>query len=165
MAVAVADESSIFITDDAYEFSAPRFFDFISKETENEKRRSEIWFDPSLSYAPSRTPPSSRLASKSHFLTITLHCLPFGLWLQFELGLFDAFAFGQFCKKRDRASKLFCCVVFFDWELFLFLVRVSTTSSTVEFWSLVDTSRFICGVRKSISLSIPKHLQLCFVGK
>ncbi|KAG5551946.1 hypothetical protein RHGRI_010145 [Rhododendron griersonianum] len=53
MAVAVAEESSIFITDDAYEFSAPRFFDFISKETENDKRRSEIWFDSSLSYAPS----------------------------------------------------------------------------------------------------------------
>ncbi|KAI8558570.1 hypothetical protein RHMOL_Rhmol04G0105100 [Rhododendron molle] len=53
MAVAVAEESSIFITDDAYEFSAPRFFDFISKESENDKRRSEIWFDSSLSCAPS----------------------------------------------------------------------------------------------------------------
>ncbi|KAF7144706.1 hypothetical protein RHSIM_Rhsim04G0070200 [Rhododendron simsii] len=46
-------EADICITDDAYEFSAPRFFDFISKETENDKRRSEIWFDSSISYAPS----------------------------------------------------------------------------------------------------------------
>lgn len=40
--------------DEIYEFSAPRFFDFIDEETEEEIRRAEFWFETSLSYAPSR---------------------------------------------------------------------------------------------------------------
>lgn len=40
--------------DEIYEFSAPRFFDFINEETEEEIRRAEFWFETSLSYAPSR---------------------------------------------------------------------------------------------------------------
>lgn len=40
--------------DDAYEFSAPRFFDFIEGESEEDKRRAELWFDSALTYAPSR---------------------------------------------------------------------------------------------------------------
>nr|CAD1840946.1 unnamed protein product [Ananas comosus var. bracteatus] len=39
--------------DEIYEFSAPRFFDFINEETEEEIRRAEFWFETSLSYAPS----------------------------------------------------------------------------------------------------------------
>ena len=40
--------------DETYEFLAPRFFDFINGETEEDARRAELWFDTALSYAPSR---------------------------------------------------------------------------------------------------------------
>ncbi|CAL5083151.1 unnamed protein product [Urochloa decumbens] len=39
--------------DEAYEFSAPRFFDFINEETEEAVRAAEAWFEASRSYAPS----------------------------------------------------------------------------------------------------------------
>ncbi|KAI3439860.1 uncharacterized protein J3R85_004271 [Psidium guajava] len=39
--------------DETYEFSAPRFFDFISGETEEDQRRAELWFESALSYGPS----------------------------------------------------------------------------------------------------------------
>ncbi|GMY10150.1 protein TPX2-like isoform X3 [Fagus crenata] len=39
--------------DEAYEFSAPRFYDFIKGETEDDVRKAELWFDSALSYAPS----------------------------------------------------------------------------------------------------------------
>ncbi|KAF8669525.1 hypothetical protein HU200_051328 [Digitaria exilis] len=39
--------------DEAYEFSAPRFFDFINEETEEAIRAAESWFEAALSYAPS----------------------------------------------------------------------------------------------------------------
>ncbi|XP_077253897.1 targeting protein for XKLP2 isoform X2 [Tasmannia lanceolata] len=42
-----------FQIDETYEFSAPRFFDFINDETEEEKRMAELWFETALSYAPS----------------------------------------------------------------------------------------------------------------
>ena len=41
--------------DEAYEFSAPRFYDFIKGETEEQLLKAELWFDSALSYAPSRT--------------------------------------------------------------------------------------------------------------
>jgi targeting protein for Xklp2 len=47
--------------DEAYEFSAPRFYDFLKGETEDEVRKAELWFDSALSYAPSRTYPSLSL--------------------------------------------------------------------------------------------------------
>lgn len=40
--------------DEIYEFSAPRFFDFIKGESEEETREAELWFETALSYAPSR---------------------------------------------------------------------------------------------------------------
>jgi len=43
------------VMDETYEFSAPRFFDFIKGETVEESQRVELWFDTALSYAPSRT--------------------------------------------------------------------------------------------------------------
>ncbi|XAR55534.1 hypothetical protein NMG60_11035631 [Bertholletia excelsa] len=46
-------DDSVFVIDEAYEFSAPRFFDFINGETEEEKGEAELWFDTALSYAPS----------------------------------------------------------------------------------------------------------------
>ncbi|KAF8411132.1 hypothetical protein HHK36_003671 [Tetracentron sinense] len=39
--------------DETYEFSAPRFFDFINGESEADMHRAEHWFENSLSYAPS----------------------------------------------------------------------------------------------------------------
>lgn len=38
-----------------YEFSAPKFFDFIQGETEDQIREAQLWFDTALTYAPSRT--------------------------------------------------------------------------------------------------------------
>ena len=53
--MAVVDESSVFVIDEAYEFSAPRFFDFMTGESEEDMGKAELWFETSLSYAPSRT--------------------------------------------------------------------------------------------------------------
>ncbi|TKW34905.1 hypothetical protein SEVIR_2G337200v4 [Setaria viridis] len=39
--------------DEAYEFSAPRFFDFINEETEEAVRAAESWFEAAQSHAPS----------------------------------------------------------------------------------------------------------------
>ncbi|KAL6657984.1 hypothetical protein ACP70R_005764 [Stipagrostis hirtigluma subsp. patula] len=39
--------------DEAYEFSAPRFFDFINEETEEAVRAAESWFEAACSHAPS----------------------------------------------------------------------------------------------------------------
>lgn len=47
--------STMMMIDEAYEFSAPRFYDFIKGETEEEVRKAELWFDSALTYAPSRT--------------------------------------------------------------------------------------------------------------
>ncbi|CAN1230975.1 Protein TPX2 [Linum perenne] len=41
------------LIDEIYEFSAPRFFDFTRSESDEEARKAEIWFDTTLSYAPS----------------------------------------------------------------------------------------------------------------
>ncbi|PSS05697.1 hypothetical protein CEY00_Acc18966 [Actinidia chinensis var. chinensis] len=51
--MAVVDESSVFMIDEAYEFSAPRFFDFTNGESEEDTRKAELWFETTLSYAPS----------------------------------------------------------------------------------------------------------------
>ncbi|KAH7834794.1 hypothetical protein Vadar_019796 [Vaccinium darrowii] len=51
----VDDSSGAFVIDEAYEFSAPRFFNFIEGETVEEMRVAEVWFDTALTYAPSRT--------------------------------------------------------------------------------------------------------------
>ncbi|XP_062105968.1 protein TPX2 isoform X2 [Humulus lupulus] len=39
--------------DEAYEFSAPRFFDFVKGESDEDKRKAELWFDTALTHAPS----------------------------------------------------------------------------------------------------------------
>ncbi|KAJ0229340.1 Protein TPX2 [Hirschfeldia incana] len=43
--------------DQTYEFLAPRWFDFINGETEDEARRAELWFQSALSCAPSPSVP------------------------------------------------------------------------------------------------------------
>ncbi|KAJ8484284.1 hypothetical protein OPV22_016769 [Ensete ventricosum] len=52
--------AEILMMDEAYEFSAPRFFDFINGETEEDIKRAELWFETSLSYAPSPFVPRIR---------------------------------------------------------------------------------------------------------
>ncbi|PHT40284.1 hypothetical protein CQW23_19138 [Capsicum baccatum] len=48
----MADLNSL-VMDDDYEFSAPKFYDFINGETEEEKRKAELWFENEINYAPS----------------------------------------------------------------------------------------------------------------
>ncbi|KAF2590339.1 hypothetical protein F2Q70_00042161 [Brassica cretica] len=43
--------------DQTYEFLAPRWFDFVNGETEDEARRAELWFESALSCAPSPSVP------------------------------------------------------------------------------------------------------------
>ncbi|KAF2549105.1 hypothetical protein F2Q70_00019298, partial [Brassica cretica] len=45
------------IVDQSYEFLAPRWFDFVNGETEDEARRAELWFASALSCAPSPSVP------------------------------------------------------------------------------------------------------------
>ncbi|XP_052178024.1 protein TPX2 isoform X2 [Diospyros lotus] len=51
--MAVLHDSNVFLIDETYEFSAPRFFDFVNGETDEDMRQAELWFDTALSYAPS----------------------------------------------------------------------------------------------------------------
>ncbi|PHT37437.1 hypothetical protein CQW23_21010 [Capsicum baccatum] len=48
----MADLNSL-VMDDDYEFSAPKFYDFINGETEEENRKAELWFENEINYAPS----------------------------------------------------------------------------------------------------------------
>lgn len=49
------DDPNSFVIDEAYEFSAPRFYYFIDEETEEETQKAELWFHVTSSCAPSRT--------------------------------------------------------------------------------------------------------------
>ena len=40
--------------DEAYEFSAPKFYDFVKGESDEDSRNAELWFDVTAAYAPSR---------------------------------------------------------------------------------------------------------------
>ncbi|PIN15194.1 hypothetical protein CDL12_12171 [Handroanthus impetiginosus] len=53
--MAALEESSgnLFMIDEAYEFSAPRFYDFIAGETDEDVRKAELWFEDARPYAPS----------------------------------------------------------------------------------------------------------------
>ena len=53
-----------FQVDEAYEYRAPKYFDFVADETEDEVLAAERWFEAGASHAPSRThsvPPPLRL--------------------------------------------------------------------------------------------------------
>ncbi|XP_041006375.1 protein TPX2 isoform X2 [Juglans microcarpa x Juglans regia] len=52
--------STMTMIDETYEFSAPRFYDFIKGETEEEVIKAELWFDSALTYAPSPCMPRIR---------------------------------------------------------------------------------------------------------
>ncbi|XP_048327650.2 protein TPX2 [Ziziphus jujuba] len=64
--MAVAEESdsktttTTMMIDEIYEFSAPRFFDFVKGETDEECRKAEVWFDSDRTYAPSPFMPRIR---------------------------------------------------------------------------------------------------------
>ncbi|KAK4438720.1 protein TPX2 [Sesamum alatum] len=45
MAALEESSSNLFMIDEAYEFSAPRFYDFICGETDEDVRNAELWFD------------------------------------------------------------------------------------------------------------------------
>ncbi|KAL1560663.1 protein TPX2-like [Salvia divinorum] len=57
---AVEESSNLFVVDEAYEFSAPRFHDFMAEETDDEVRRAELWFENALTHAPSPFMPRIR---------------------------------------------------------------------------------------------------------
>ncbi|KAK1302113.1 Protein TPX2 [Acorus calamus] len=46
-------EMNVFQIDEAYEFSAPHFFDFINEETEEDVKKAEHWFVTALTYPQS----------------------------------------------------------------------------------------------------------------
>ncbi|CAA2982168.1 TPX2 isoform X1 [Olea europaea subsp. europaea] len=45
--------NNLFAMDEAYEFSAPQFYDFIHGETDEDRRKAELWFEITLPHAPS----------------------------------------------------------------------------------------------------------------
>ncbi|XP_004305425.1 PREDICTED: protein TPX2-like [Fragaria vesca subsp. vesca] len=46
-------QTSMTMIDEVYEFSAPRFFDFMKEESDADKNKAELWFDSARPYAPS----------------------------------------------------------------------------------------------------------------
>jgi targeting protein for Xklp2 len=61
-----SSEPPQFQVDEAYEYRAPKYFDFVADETDDQVRAAERWFEAGASHAPSRTrsvppPPSFRL--------------------------------------------------------------------------------------------------------
>ncbi|GAV80582.1 TPX2 domain-containing protein/TPX2_importin domain-containing protein [Cephalotus follicularis] len=53
MEVVCEESNGGMMIDEFYEFSAPRFFDFINGESQDDMRKAELWFDTALTYAPS----------------------------------------------------------------------------------------------------------------
>nr|GLL45448.1 protein TPX2 isoform X2 [Ipomoea trifida] len=51
--MATEDDPSALLVDEVYEFSAPRFYDFVHGESEEDARKAELWFETALSYGPS----------------------------------------------------------------------------------------------------------------
>lgn len=49
------EDPNLLVIEEIYEFSAPRFYDFINGETEDDMHKAELWFEITSSYAPSRT--------------------------------------------------------------------------------------------------------------
>ncbi|CAA0816222.1 Protein TPX2 [Striga hermonthica] len=53
MAASEEPSSNFVMVDELYEFSAPRFYDFLGEETEDDVRKAELWFEKARPYAPS----------------------------------------------------------------------------------------------------------------
>ncbi|KAJ6289508.1 hypothetical protein OIU76_025347 [Salix suchowensis] len=45
--------TTLMLVDETYEFSAPKFYDFVKGESDEDSRNAELWFDVTASYAPS----------------------------------------------------------------------------------------------------------------
>ncbi|PRQ45882.1 hypothetical protein RchiOBHm_Chr3g0496491 [Rosa chinensis] len=79
--------STMMMIDEIYEFSAPRFFDFIKDENEDDKINAELWFD-----SPSRTIPyPSSLFFILQFVNSLLRFFSdlFLCWIPFSLQIRD----------------------------------------------------------------------------
>ncbi|KAK4344651.1 hypothetical protein RND71_034827 [Anisodus tanguticus] len=63
-------DSNLLVMDEDYEFLAPRFYDFINGETDEDMRNAELWFENTISYAPS--PFMQRIKSGRMFQLETL---------------------------------------------------------------------------------------------
>ncbi|KAJ8534567.1 hypothetical protein K7X08_016295 [Anisodus acutangulus] len=63
-------DSNLLVVDEDYEFLAPRFYDFINGETDEDMRNAELWFENTISYAPS--PFMQRIRSGRMFQLETL---------------------------------------------------------------------------------------------
>ncbi|KAI3936961.1 hypothetical protein MKX01_015176, partial [Papaver californicum] len=59
------------VIDEIYEFSAPKFFDFINGESEADVRLAEMWFETALSYAPSPFMPRTK-TGRSESIQVSL---------------------------------------------------------------------------------------------
>jgi targeting protein for Xklp2 len=46
--------TTLMLVDEMYEFSAPKFYDFVKGESDEDSRNAELWFDVTAAYAPSR---------------------------------------------------------------------------------------------------------------
>ncbi|KAB2631940.1 protein TPX2 [Pyrus ussuriensis x Pyrus communis] len=57
------------IVDDMYKFSAPCFFDFIKDESEDDRRKAELWFNCALTCALSR-----KQEAKAHSKEFLTYC-------------------------------------------------------------------------------------------
>ncbi|KAL9339992.1 hypothetical protein Peur_066211 [Populus x canadensis] len=44
---------TLMLVDEMYEFSAPKFYDFVKGESDEDSRNAELWFDVTAAYAPS----------------------------------------------------------------------------------------------------------------
>ncbi|KAJ6295162.1 hypothetical protein OIU76_023128 [Salix suchowensis] len=67
--------TTLMLVDEAYEFSAPKFYDFVKGESDEDSRNAELWFDFTASYAPSRM---------SHFLFVDDSFLFFSLCFSYS---------------------------------------------------------------------------------
>uniref|UniRef100_A0A3N7F8A0 TPX2 C-terminal domain-containing protein n=1 Tax=Populus trichocarpa TaxID=3694 RepID=A0A3N7F8A0_POPTR len=45
--------TTLMLVDEMYEFSAPKFYDFVKGESDEDSRNAELWFDVTAAYAPS----------------------------------------------------------------------------------------------------------------
>ncbi|CAH9139541.1 unnamed protein product [Cuscuta epithymum] len=55
--MAPEDDPNASVVDETYEFLAPRFYDFVHGETQEDAYKAELWFESALSYAPSPVMP------------------------------------------------------------------------------------------------------------
>lgn len=50
----IEGNSGGFLVDEDYEYLAPKFFDFTNKETRDDFRKAELWFENDNAYDPTR---------------------------------------------------------------------------------------------------------------